>query len=221
MIFLAAFLSACSSVPKPPSNADWKAVCGERNLPGCYHYGVEQIRLNELKTAEQAFIMTCGRGHGDACNNLGALRLRDKKNTQAKRLFEQACELKSGGGCSNLACMLGEGPCMGGELQINAAVVEKLQLACELRFAPGCFNLGQVNIRIGKPKEAMKALEQACVLKEPDGCYQLGAIQMETYNNMQAARPAFERACELGHNVACLATNSLFNGEGGAGDLYE
>ncbi len=85
-------------------------------------------------------------------------------------------------------------------------VIPQLEALCEEGYGPACITLGKA-VSSKDKERALALLERACETGYFGhyGCFQLGEMLDRYGENEEAAQKAYQKACEGGHAVGCMA----------------
>jgi uncharacterized protein len=195
-------------------------------------YSISCLQLGHLHSIEHAehpkdvgkaltsYLQACDAGASAGCMAAGRLLLLDtasRDEPRARALFETACEDGQISACSELAHMLERG--QGGPLDHARARV-LYQRSCDAGARYECIALAHSYLDAdaghGAPDQGEAILDKLCreaTLADPDAitigafaCHDLGqhfSGRDLVRQDLDQARAAFERGCELGYDRSC------------------
>jgi hypothetical protein len=86
-----------------------------------------------------------------------------------------------------------------------------LERLCEEGYGPACMTVGLFEVKVAQNKEkGLALLEKACDLGYYGhyACFQLGDV-LSDVGKAEAAKVAFQKACDGGHEVGCMMLNLM------------
>ncbi|MCA9652087.1 MAG: SEL1-like repeat protein [Myxococcales bacterium] len=196
----------------------WQRACDEDRWNACTTYF-------NLLTSE------CDAGRGPACHNLGVELLERQRRGQAvppgrepERYLQRACAAGVEPSCMLLRTLAGGatagmmGPPLPGELPEAAGdPLAGRGRACDEGEAEACGALAAIHERGGPgiapdPARALELYRKACTLGSASACSSAAAMEMRKGEgaDREAARTAFERACELGDGTGCTNLAGMY-----------
>ena len=154
----------------------------------------------------------CVLGNVESCYNVAKSfeeGVISEKNIK-KSLFyhDKACEMGFGLSCATLGVMYFDSKDVKTDYEKSLEYTHK---GCELNINIACYGEGLLYYKKGDYKTALSILAKACDLKEANSCYFLGDLYNNIAKDEKAAKILYERACDLGNQDGCIATNKTGN----------
>jgi TPR repeat protein len=161
----------------------------------------------------------CAQGSGEACVGLGDVYKEgvhvERQLSLAGDYYEKACKVRDPDGCEARGILILdmlEWNVLELSTQTVGEFMDAFEKACNLGSGSSCHTVGDLlvwgesDFIPYKPKKARKLLEKGCKLGCPLACTALGRwyLVIGKEGDVPSARPAFEKACDLGDGQGCF-----------------
>ncbi len=195
-------------------------ACDGGDAKGCVSLGVLQKEgrggAKDAAAAVKSFDSGCKSADAMGCNLLGiAYRTGDgatKDDAKAAAAFRQACDGGNDHACATLGRMTLDGQ---GVSKDPAKAADLLKRGCDGSVASACNELGTMyetgNV-VGKNQMIAKMLYmRGCIRGDFIACSNQGRMELGMGGNQDAAKRAFQSACDFKqHAISCAALKVLF-----------
>lgn len=190
--------------------------CRRGDSVSCYEYGQYLRERNQLAEAAAAY----GRGCNElshqvlaACAAAGTIAIELRREAKRKKLTDEAqswyrkgrtylsiaCNKDVLVSCHNLGVLLHSSP------DTRDSAIRLFKRAC-VEVLLACKILGRTAVVKKEYQKAYDLFFKGCEkFDDPDSCYQAGRVAERHLGDPTLAMNLFERACDFGYSLACLA----------------
>lgn len=188
------------------ARALWSKQCEGGRAQDCYRWASSLARNEQdYEQATKLSERACTGGYTPACVTLGydheRGRGRDKSLEKALEVWLKACDKSNGEACDAAAVAYDHG---NGVEKDSERAMKLFERGCQLEYGGACYNLS-----ILMPGDQPDLIERACLLDDSRACNHHAEHQLEV-GNLNNARQAWARSCDLGDNDACKALGSNY-----------